>query len=514
MALVEWDELDTVSRILDTANARAASAEAVDVDELPDWEILATVARVIRFEPGVTKLRPCPLDLSKPYVVRFLNQTANKPLHLGHLRNSALGAAAAGTAAALGARVIRHCVIEDTGRFMSEAMAAFADLESSTGAAVRTDGIDKSDHFVGQCYVRYRRAITAHLPGGPTASTGYEARNDAADSLQRQMVKQDESAVRLWRIVRDFTLTGQQATLRDLGIAFDCCDYESTEDQYLDEFIARGFELGILHRNDADEVIYRPPRGKEVRLVNSIGLPEENCRLLSLVRRLLSTWPREAIHLIIAGSEWRASMIAYPGLMKRFGLGEVDQMYGQAFYGMVTHNGRKMSSSDGTGVLVDTFLTELAEDAAIAELVQRSDGRAAPAQFAALIIKSFLLAARRADSIEFESGLLRDRQANPGWTLADAWATTAPRDRSAERRPSEASRAVLEDALSRVSFERALDHAEYLARAIVEHSSDERELTDFSIMLDALALTPRDATFSFDDAPSLATMPRPEWLPR
>ena len=116
----------------DSANVRF---EASDPDRESDAEPAHTKAPAgaVAF-PDSVNLAPVELNLSNLHVVRFLNCTTNKPLHLGHYRNIALGAATAGTLESLGARVLRHCLLEDTGRFMTEAMAA---LRESSGWKAR-----------------------------------------------------------------------------------------------------------------------------------------------------------------------------------------------------------------------------------------------------------------------------------------------------------------------------------------------------------------------------------------
>ena len=510
--LPEWEELAALTTLIDGPPPDPAEDGDLPTPAAPDWESLDQLARILRFRLEPAREVPCPVDLTRTYIVRFLNQTANKPLHLGHLRNAALGSAAAGCVDALGAHVLRQCVVEDTGRFMSEAMAAIADLEDSGGSAVPAAG-EKSDQFIGRCYVAYRRAITAHLPGGPTATTGYEARNDAADALQRQLQVHEPDAVRLWSHVRRLTMDGQQQTLRALGITFDCCDYESTEDQHVQEFIDRGLDLGVFVRNEQDEVVFPRKSARDVRLVNRVGLAEENSRLLSLIWRLLSGWPGQAIHVVIAGGEWRGAMLSYPSMMSMLGIeGHVDS-YAQAFYGMVTKDGRKMSSSDGSGVLVDSFLAELAADPEVQEISGSSGGRIEPVHLAATIIKSFLLSGPRAEPMEFDVDRLRDRGRSAGWTLAEAWALVAQRDPVEPIAPSASCRRLLVDALENVSFQHAVDRAARLARALLHGEGSDQTRADFVTLMEALTLVPRASRLDFATAPALADLQAPAWVP-
>lgn len=470
----------------------------------------AAAVPAARAFPDAADLAPRPVDLSKAYIVRSLNPTANKPLHLGHLRNAVLGAATAGSLEVLGARVLRHCVVEDTGRFMTEAMAAVADFERSGDVAAVAATFRKPDHFIGHCYAQHRRK-TAGRRNGAAASIAYDGRNDAADDLQRALVRGDDDARRVWRTVRTMTLSGQQATLQRLGVTFECCDFESAEDAVLDEFIAHGVARGIFTRNAAGEVVFTASNGYELRLVNRVGLAEESARLLSFIRRLLAGWPGDRVNVIIAGSEWKASMEVYPELLHILGVEQIRDMYAQAFYGMVTLNGKKMASSAGPAVLVDDLLDELAAGDEVGELSQRSGGRVGTSELAATIVKSLLLSVARTERLEFDAARLHDPETSPGWAIAAAWAELTGASRStAQAAPSREARRVILDALARFSFEGAVTHARRLADAILDGTATRAERRDFPTMVHALSVVPLRSDFAYDRAEQLtAAPPRP-----
>lgn len=475
--------------------------------ELPSWDDIGRIAKLLRMRLDGTDLRVRPVDLSKTYIVRSLNQTANKPLHLGHLRNGLLGAATAGSLEELGARVVRHCVVEDTGRFMTEAMAAIADFETDADVDAAIATFSKPDHFMGHCYAEYRRKIT----GGAPAGTGYDVRNDAADALQRGLMEGEERAQRLWRKVRSITLAGQEATLQALGMRFDCVDFESAEDALIDGFLGEGHERGIYERTEEGEVFFKPSAGRPLRLVNRAGLPEESTRLLSFIRRLLAGWPGNCVNVIIAGNEWKRSMEIYPELLHMLGMRQVYDIYAQAFYGMVMIGGKKMSSSAGSGVLVDELLRQLAGTDTARELAARAGGSMSPGDVAATAMKGFILATPRPEPIEFAPALLHDRRVNPGWTVAAAWATMPVRPAAGLRdEPSPAAADVLVDALSRVSFADAVRYSVRLARSILAGTATEDQQRDFRSVTRALALAPGPSTFTFDQAGTLAAVPLTE----
>jgi hypothetical protein len=499
-----WNVLRKLAAVVDPGGGPREPVDTPPSEALPSWDDLGRIAKLLRLRLDGTDLRLRPVDLTKAYIVRSLNQTANKPLHLGHLRNGLLGAATAGALEALGARVVRHCVVEDTGRFMTEAMAAIADFETSHDVDAVAVTFSKPDHFIGHCYADYRRKIT----GGAPAGTGYEARNDDADSLQRRLTEGDEEARRLWAKVRTMTLTGQEATLQSLGLRFDCVDYESVEDPLINGFLSEGYERGIYERTEVREVFFKPTVGAPLRLVNGAGLPEESTRLLSFIRRLLAGWPGGRVNVIIAGNEWKSSMEVYPELLQKLGVKQIYDMYAQAFYGMVMIDGKKMSSSDGSGVLVDELLRQVALTGHAQELAAKSGGKTSATDVAATVVKGLLLATGRPEPIDFSLELLLDRRSNPGWTLAAAW-TSMPVGRGAGKSEalSPAVASVLRDALSRVSFEAAVLYSLVLAQSILAGTATKGEQRDFRSVTRALALAPGRSTFVFDGARQLTAAP-------
>jgi hypothetical protein len=227
--------------------------------------------------------------------------------------------------------------------------------------------------------------------------------------------------------------------------------------------------------------------------------------------RLFAAWPKHAVHIVVAGNEWRTSMEVYPELMMRLGLVELGDVYAQAFYGMIVRDSKKMSSSDGSGVLVDTLLGDIAQSEPIGRLAATLPEDSGAVQLAAMILKCYLLAHPRGDQIEFDPDALDPRADSAGLTIATAWAALTSRERAQPGTPSAAGTAIVEDALERVSFAAAVRHTASLAGAVAGGDATDGERADFRAMVDALAVVPLRSSFAFGDRPPLATMPEPDW---
>ncbi len=98
---------------------------------------------------------PSHTDLAegRRFALNFWDANSTKALHIGHLRNLALGNALGSALTEAGGKVERRSIICDVGRSMGEAMAGVVKSGRHTQSSL--EGGEKSDHFVGACYAEY-----------------------------------------------------------------------------------------------------------------------------------------------------------------------------------------------------------------------------------------------------------------------------------------------------------------------------------------------------------------------
>jgi arginyl-tRNA synthetase len=164
------------------------------------------------------ELRAAHADLAagQRYAVYFWGANTTKALHIGHLRNLAIGNAIGASLTQAGARVEHRSLICDVGRSMGEAMAGVVERSGSDGPNWGPEGEEKSDHFVGACYAEYVQAGRAS--GGDDEADGAEdsvAReealyNDKADELMMRVLSGDQQALELWSKTRAWVISGQR----------------------------------------------------------------------------------------------------------------------------------------------------------------------------------------------------------------------------------------------------------------------------------------------------------------
>jgi arginyl-tRNA synthetase len=369
------------------------------------------------------------------YAVYFWGANTTKALHIGHLRNLAVGAAIAGALKQAGARVENRSLICDVGRSMGEAMAGVA---TRAGEEAGPDSSQKSDHFVGFCYADY---VTASRNGGAgddgaedsvaRESTQYE---DKADEMMMRVLEGDQKALELWSRTRSWVVSGQRKTLASLGITFDKVIYESDFLPEVREFTNQGLAAGTLTKRWGDDmVMYETEREEleEMPLVRSDGLPTQHMRALAY-------WAAadeldDVISMQVCGNEWVAHVTCRRKLIDELGI-ENGNGNGSArgggpptydiFHGMVARENESISSSKKGALLIDELVEWLEEVmSADPELAEVMASHPHPETVPAQIALGYFLLQPTTKQVKFgREKLLREGKGSLGWDLARAQA--------------------------------------------------------------------------------------------
>ena len=104
-------------------------------------------------------------------MIEFSSPNTNKPLHLGHLRNDALGESVSRILKKAGADVYKVDLINNRGVHICKSMLAYKWFHEKNGDTPESLGI-KGDHFVGQCYVEFDRYLKGEKDTLCQASSG------------------------------------------------------------------------------------------------------------------------------------------------------------------------------------------------------------------------------------------------------------------------------------------------------------------------------------------------------
>jgi arginyl-tRNA synthetase len=360
------------------------------------------------------------------FALNFWDANSTKALHIGHLRNLALGNALGNALAEAGGEIERRSIICDIGRSMGEAMAGV--VRSGKYPQMSAENGVKSDHFVGYCYADYvKNGASLGLASDHPADSltrEVDVQEDSADELLQRVLNGDQSALELWSQTRAWVISGQRKTLARLGIYFDRVFFESDFLPEVGELTELGLQEGTLEKRVDGTVIYMTGREEleEMPLVRSDGVPTQHMRALAYW--LADTGLDGTTSVQVCGQEWFAHVTCRRQLMAELvhtGEGNGFHPYHDIFHGMVAREREKIASSKKDALLID-HLIEWIDEQIDADPVLAETRRAHPSpdRVASQVALGFFLLHTATKRVDFEpERLLRDGKAL-GWDLVRA----------------------------------------------------------------------------------------------
>jgi arginyl-tRNA synthetase len=388
------------------------------------------------------------LARAQRFAVQFWDPNATKALHVGHLRNLAIGNALAAALAQAGGDVERRSLISDAGRSMGEAMAGI--VKSGRHAQSWPDGGLKSDHFVGVCYADYVADSNGFYAGqdaeepGDSLSRELLVRDDAADELLKRVMQGDSEALELWFKTRAWVISGQRTTLARLGIPFDRVFFESDFLEDGSRLTEAGLREGRLQRREDGVIVYLTDVQdlQEMPLVRPDGVTTQHMRAVSYW--LMAPDLDDVISLQVCGTEWVSHAVCINKLMselkplKPSGNGHGVHPMHDIFHGMVSKQKRAVASSAEGALLIDDLIEALEKQ--IGSDPQMRDVRRAhpaPERIPAQIVLGWFLPYPAVPPIDFDAEKLLREGESLGWDLVRARACQGGRESSAGHRPAE-----------------------------------------------------------------------------
>lgn len=357
------------------------------------------------------------------WVFNFIDPNTTKALHIGHLRNIAVGQSLACMAEAAGVGVTRQIRVGDYGRNMGEAMAGY--LAHGDGRTPSSTGMP-GDRLVGECYSRYVGNLGHQQDTPPSdAALTREGRvaQDAAECLLERWREGDEEIRQLFATIRKWVLDGHSATYDRLGVAIDRTVFESEHLGHADALVRRGLETELFRRTEDGAIVYETGDSEYERflLVRPDGFPVQHLRYIA-------TWSStrhlyDGAHSVnVQGSEWR-HMGKYTAQILGQLIERPDERHpaSDIIYEMVISGSGVIKSSKGNAPLVDDILDEIIASESMIKL-QQSHDRLAPEEVAPIVALSHFLARPVGERMMMGPDVFSD-PAGAGWKLATAWAT-------------------------------------------------------------------------------------------
>ncbi len=291
-------------------------------------------------------------------MIEFSSPNTNKPLHLGHLRNDALGESVSRILKKAGADVYKVDLINNRGIHICKSMLAYKIFHEEKGETPESLGM-KGDHFVGQCYVEYDK---------------YSKEHPEAQSMAEEMLVKweagDEETRKLWQTMNDWTLNGVKETYKRSGVSFDRFYFESETYLLGKEIINKGLEKGIFFKaedgsvriditeavgpdkdgNNQTKVLLRKD-GTSVYITQDIG---------TAIKRHDDWAYNRMVYVVATEQIYHFKVLFY--ILKKLGYDWAEKLY-HLSYGMVNLPSGRMKSREGTVVDADDLLDSLHQDA-------------------------------------------------------------------------------------------------------------------------------------------------------
>ena len=295
-------------------------------------------------------------------MVEYSSPNANKPLHLGHLRNNFLGWSTAEILKANGNEIVKTCIVNDRGIHICKSMIAWKLFANS--ATPQSTGI-KGDHFVGDYYVKYndeyKKQVDDLIAKGISKD---EAEREAPILKQAQQMLVDWEAgkpdvIELWKKMNNWVYEGFDETCKRIGSDFDRIYYES--DTYLlgKNMVEYGLQKGVFYMKEdgsvwidltadgLDEKIVRRRDGTSVYITQDIGL---------ILNKYEEYKCDESIYVV--GDEQNYHFKVLKLIAQKLQLPSAGAIH-HLSYGMIELPSGKMKSREGTVVDADDIISEM-----------------------------------------------------------------------------------------------------------------------------------------------------------
>jgi arginyl-tRNA synthetase len=344
-----------------------------------------------------------PMGRNQRVMVEYLSPNTNKPLHLGHLRNAALGISVSRLLEATGHWLVKSILINDRGVHICKSMLAWERF--GKGATPESEGM-KGDHFVGKWYVRY--AIESE-------------KDPALEQNIQEMLKKweagDPGTLTLWKKMNQWVYDGFAETYQRFGMEFDTFYYESDTFKLGRDVIAEGLKKGVFAKDDRGNTVYHLPEAqfgtekggapKKVTVLRPDGTSlyitqDIGTAILKVTQHKLDS------SVYVVGSEQEHHFKCLFSMLGALGYAWASNCY-HLSYGMVYLPEGKMKSREGKVVDADDLIAgmmELAEQEIRRRDPEHKLSDAEVKHRAAVVgvgaIKYYLLRVRPTQSINFD----------------------------------------------------------------------------------------------------------------
>ena len=277
-------------------------------------------------------------------MVEFPSPNTNKPLHLGHLRNMAIGESISRIAEANGFKVIRTNLNNDRGIHICKSMAGYIKYAKGDKPTKNRKG----DHLVGDFYVKFNKE-----------SKKDEELEILSHRLLQKYEEGDKQTVQLWETMNEWALTGFKETYKKFGIKFDKEYFESQIFKKGKDIILEGLKNKVFKKGKAGEIkidLKKEKLGKKV-LLRADGTSIYITQDIYLAKKKLEDYKmNKSIYVVANEQEYHFNVLF--SILEKLKIADKEELK-HLSYGMVNLPEGRMKSREGTVVDADDLIEDL-----------------------------------------------------------------------------------------------------------------------------------------------------------
>ncbi len=282
------------------------------------------------------------LGKSKKTMIEFVSPNTNKPLHIGHIRNMAIGKSISKLSEFNSEKVIKTNLNNDRGIHICKSMAAYEKYgKNKTPSSEKI----KPDHFVGKYYAMF----------GAKSKTNQELERLSHRMLQK-WEQGDKETIKLWEKMNKWAFDGWKQTFEDYEIKFDKEYYESKIYKKGKEIILNGFKKGIFEKKDNGAIFINLEKEKlgEKILLRMDGTSVYMTQDIYLAQHKFNQYKLDNSYYVV-GNEQEYHFKVLFSILEKLGFNQKGLKH--LGYGMVRLPSGKIKSREGTnGISADEIL--------------------------------------------------------------------------------------------------------------------------------------------------------------
>ncbi len=276
--------------------------------------------------------------------IEYPSPNTNKALHIGHLRNIAIGESILNLNKFAGNKVYHLNLYNDRGILISKSMLAYE--KYALGKNPKSEKL-KGDRFVGQLYTQFSLE----------SEKNPELEKEAQEKL-KLWEDGDKKTIDLWKKMNSWAYDGMQQTFDTFGLSkIDKNYYESEIYKEGKEIINLGLKKGLFYKKEDGAIAVNLEKEKlgEKILLRGDGTSIYITQDLFLAEKKVKDFNLDSSYYVV-GSDQQYHFKVLFSILEKLG---ISKDWKHLSYGMISLPSGKMKSRQGNVVLADDLIEEI-----------------------------------------------------------------------------------------------------------------------------------------------------------